>query len=297
MFAFSSITSQGVSYRNLGFALLGGVFVLIHTTRVSAQQAPVAVTAREILGPSPFVPVTDQPEAKLIIDPPLPDQLAQGRVVIQYRTEHLRVVPVFGPAAAAVSPRIGHLHVTLDDLPWHWAHTSGEELILNGLPSGPHKLAVELADADHNVLAEGVARFDVPKTVRASSADRSSAKVTTEKPAAKIIVNPPLPEPLARGVALLRYRTENLQVMPVYGPAAATVLPRIGHIHVTVDDVPWHWADASGGPVIVADLAPGPHKIAIDLVDPNHQPLSREVIEFVVPQQLGEAVHGAAKTN
>jgi len=44
--------------------------------------------------------------------------LAQGRVVIQYRAENLRIVPVFGPAALNVLPRIGHIHVTVDDAPW-----------------------------------------------------------------------------------------------------------------------------------------------------------------------------------
>jgi hypothetical protein len=55
-----------------------------------------------------------------VIDPPLADQLAHGRVVIQYRTENLHIVPVFGPAALAVSPRIGHIQVTVDDAPWRW---------------------------------------------------------------------------------------------------------------------------------------------------------------------------------
>jgi hypothetical protein len=35
---------------------------------------------------------------------------------------------------------------------------------------------------------------------------------------------------------------------------------------VTVDDATWHWADASGEPVIINGLAPGRHKILIQLV-------------------------------
>jgi hypothetical protein len=54
---------------------------------------------------------------------------------------------------------------------------------------------------------------------------------------------------------------------------------------VTVDDAPWHWADASGGPVIVSGLHPGPHKIVIELADANHQPLAEEVVKFEVPQR------------
>jgi hypothetical protein len=49
----------------------------------------------------------EQPPAKIIVDQPLAEPLAQGLVVIQYRTENLRIVPVFGPAALAVSPRSG----------------------------------------------------------------------------------------------------------------------------------------------------------------------------------------------
>jgi hypothetical protein len=35
--------------------------------------------------------------------------------------------------------------------------------------------------------------------------------------------------------------------VPAFGPKALDDSPRIGHIHVSVDDAPWHWADASGG--------------------------------------------------
>jgi hypothetical protein len=103
---------------------------------VARPEGQAVPTAREILGAPAVVPLAEQPAAKIVIDPPLPDQLAEGRVVIQYRTENLRVVPVFGAAGLAVSPRIGHLHVTVDDAPWLWAHMSGDEPIIDGLPPG-----------------------------------------------------------------------------------------------------------------------------------------------------------------
>ena len=59
--------------------------------------------------------------------------------------------------------------------------------------------------------------------------------------------------------------------------------PRIGHIHVTVDDLPWHWADASGEPVILNGMTPGRHKVLIELVDANHQPFTAAATEFVIP--------------
>jgi hypothetical protein len=60
-----------------------------------------------------LIAIESEAPAKLIVDPPLPERLALGRVFIQYRTENLRVVPVFGKGALEVSPRIGHIHITV----------------------------------------------------------------------------------------------------------------------------------------------------------------------------------------
>ena len=106
------------------------------------------------------------------------------------------------------------------------------------------------------------------------------------EPAAKIVVDPPLAEPLSRGVVFIQYRTENLQIVPVFGPKALDVTPRIGHLHVAVDGAPWVWAETGGGPLIVAGLPAGPHKVEITLVNANHQPLDRTVVvEFVIPEK------------
>src|SRR5262245_17963300 len=102
---------------------------------------------------------------------------------------------------------------------------------------------------------------------------------------AKLFVDAPLSDELSRGLVLFHYRTENVQMLPVYGPAAAAVSPRIGHVHITVDDAPWHWSDATGQPVVVNGLRAGPHKIRIELVDANHKLLAQEVVKFEVPQR------------
>ena len=82
----------------------------------------------------------------------------------------------------------------------------------------------------------------------------------------------------------IQYRTENLQIVPVFGPKAVDVSPRIGHLHVAVDGASWIWAETSGGPLIIAGLPAGPHKVEITLVNANHQPLDRSVVvEFVIP--------------
>ena len=121
-----------------------------------------AQSARDIRGPSPLVAIENEAPARLIVDPPLPEQLAQGLVFIQYRTENLRVLPVFGKGALDVSPRIGHVHITVDDAPWHFVDASGETVIVVGLPPGPHKVLFELADPTHRVITSETVSFMLP---------------------------------------------------------------------------------------------------------------------------------------
>jgi hypothetical protein len=112
-----------------------------------------AQSAKEVLGATPYVAIENEPPPKVVVDPPLPDQLARGVVEIQYRVENLHIAPVFGAAALNVSPRVGHLHVTVDDLPWHWTDPSGLNTIaVVGLPPGQHKVLIELANGVHQVF-------------------------------------------------------------------------------------------------------------------------------------------------
>src|SRR5690242_15596091 len=114
----------------------------------------------------------------------------------------------------------------------------------------------------------------------------------SEQPRPKIVVDPPLAEPLAsRGVAIIQYCAENLHIVPVFGPNAVAVSPRVGHIHVALDDASWVWADASGNPIILQGLSPGLHKVRIDLVDANHHPLDNGTITFVVPKKAVAEKH------
>jgi len=78
-----------------------------------------AQSTREIRDASPYVAIENESPPKLIVDPtPLAAGLAHDSVWIQYHAENVRIVPVFGTGALNVSPRIGHLHVHIDDLPW-----------------------------------------------------------------------------------------------------------------------------------------------------------------------------------
>ena len=109
-----------------------------------------AQSAREIRGASPYVAIQNEPPPKLIVDPPLPEGLALGIFWAQYRVENVHLVPVFGTAALQTSPRVGHLHVSVDDLPWVWADASDNNTVdIGGLPPGKHKVKIELVDANH----------------------------------------------------------------------------------------------------------------------------------------------------
>lgn len=136
---------------------------LVIMAALSASAGSVAAqTAAAIRGPSPLVAIENEPPAKLIVDPPLAEPLSRKMVFIQYRTENLRVVPVFGAGALDVSPRIGHVHITVDGAPWHFVDASGETIVLVGLPAGEHKVLIELADPMHKIITSETVSFMVP---------------------------------------------------------------------------------------------------------------------------------------
>jgi Family of unknown function (DUF6130) len=112
-----------------------------------------AQSAKEVRAATPFIPVGTEPPAKLIVDPPISLALAHGVVLIQYRAENVHIVPVFGPAALNIFPRVGHLHINVDDLPWHWADASDTGTIdVKDLPPGQHKITIDLVDGNHHLF-------------------------------------------------------------------------------------------------------------------------------------------------
>jgi hypothetical protein len=113
--------------------------------------------------PPPILPLESETAPKLIAYPPLAEPLARGVVIIQYRAEDARIMPVFGKAAVAVSPRLAHLHVTVDDWKGTWAHTSEDPIILVGLTPGTHKVLLEVADPTHKILTSTTVSFIVPE--------------------------------------------------------------------------------------------------------------------------------------
>jgi hypothetical protein len=127
-----------------------------------------AIAACSVLGTGAFaqsavVPLGNEPAPRLIVEPPLPGPLARGLVFIPYRVENLRILPVGGPAARSVSPRVGHLHITVNDLPWQWAdYGQSNTVILVGMPRGEHKVLIELVDAEGKVFTGETVTFHSP---------------------------------------------------------------------------------------------------------------------------------------
>ena len=151
--------------RRLLNAAVGILAASVLTASASAQ------SVKEIGSASPYAAIENEPPPKLIVDPtPLAAGLAHGIVWIQYRVENVHIVPVFGAGALNVSPRIGHLHIHVDDVPWGWVEASDNNTIsVAGLPPGQHKMLVELVDAQHHVFAgcaecRQTVTFTVPST-------------------------------------------------------------------------------------------------------------------------------------
>jgi hypothetical protein len=136
-----------------------------------AEEGAAPRSAREVRGATPYHAIENEPPPKLIVDDALPDLLDKGIVWIQYRTENCRILPVFGKEALDVSPRIGHLHIHVDDLPWLWADASDLNTVdIAGMPPGEHKVLIELVDANHEVFPgqAKTVKFTVPKTASPS---------------------------------------------------------------------------------------------------------------------------------
>ncbi|CAN7641479.1 DUF6130 family protein [Variovorax sp. LjRoot290] len=145
------------AFRHLAVAAAAAVFCVAAWAQAAAQ------TATDIGRPAAVIPLESEPPPKLVVYPPLVEPLARGVVIVQHRTENLRIIPVFGKNAAEVSPRVGHLHVTVDDRPGTWAHTSGDPIIVVGLKPGVHKMLIELADPSHKILASETIAVTVPE--------------------------------------------------------------------------------------------------------------------------------------
>jgi hypothetical protein len=95
---------------------------------------------------------------------------------------------------------------------------------------------------------------------------------------------PPLPrlQNLGRGV-FIRPLAEVAEV----GLGSFNVLPRISHINITVDGTARHEM------VVLFSLAPGPHKVLVELSDSSQKIISSETVEFTLPD-TGQVIEAEA---
>ena len=115
------------------------------------------------LAQSTVVRVDNAPAPTLTVAAPLLGPLAQHIMHIPCRVENLRIMPLGGSAARDLSSRVGHLHITVDDLPWSWAdYGQSNTIILVGLPRGPHEVLIEVVDPEGAVFTKQTVSFDAP---------------------------------------------------------------------------------------------------------------------------------------
>ncbi len=96
-------------------------------------------------------------------------------------------------------------------------------------------------------------------------------------------VNAPIASLLLKGVVVIPFKAEEVKIAPLYGEAAAQVLPRLGHLHVTLDSAAWHWVHADDGPIVLQGLSSGKHQLTLELADAAHRILASRTVEFIVP--------------
>jgi len=80
---------------------------------------------------------------------------------------------------------------------------------------------------NHHALDQRVVEFVVPDVGQRSRSMTQARTAVAGQPRARIVVDPPMAEPLARGVVFIQYRAEHLQIVSVFGPAALPVSPRV----------------------------------------------------------------------
>jgi hypothetical protein len=143
-----------------------GAITPVQAGHLSQGGGERARSCEAFLPPAPLVPIEHEPPPRLVAEAPIASQLAEGRVVIPYCVENLRILPVFGKEALGVSPRLGHLHVTVNEGPYRWVDTSGQPIIVNKLPPGPHSILIELVDPTHRTVDRQVVRFVIPDATK-----------------------------------------------------------------------------------------------------------------------------------
>jgi hypothetical protein len=106
---------------------------------------------------------------------------------------------------------------------------------------------------------------------------------TTVKESPTISIQSPTVGEVVQGVAIIRFKTENISLESPFLPAdqRRSTLPA-GHLHVTVDGTAWHWVHSSTDPVVITPLPAGEHTVELELAAANHRPLASQTVRFTV---------------
>ena len=113
---------------------------------------------------------------------------------------------------------------------------------------------------------------------------------------ASVTIQSPTTGEIVQGVAVIRFRVENVSIASPFLPKEQHRGPLpAGHLHVSVDGAPWHWVHATSDPVVVTPLPPGEHTVDLELAGADHRPLDVQSVRFTVaarkPPELRDAAH------
>lgn len=111
-----------------------------------------------------------------------------------------------------------------------------------------------------------------------------------------ITIESPASGAQVQGVAIIRFRTENVSIAsPFLAPETTPGPLARAHVHVTVDGASWHWVHATTDPVVITPLSPGEHTVTLELAGADHRPLDVRTVRFIVAgkaaNESGHAKH------
>jgi hypothetical protein len=130
---------------------------------------------------------------------------------------------------------------------------------------------------------------------RVQARSTSSARDSTVAPGRpSLTIQSPTPGEVVQGVAVIRFRTENVSIGSPFLPTEQRRgrFPA-GHLHVTVDGAPWHWVHATSDPVVVTPLPPGEHTVSLELAGADHRPFDARTVRFTVVARTAPAMDHA----
>jgi hypothetical protein len=142
---------------------LSGIFFLSLLAVSSAQAANNTHDATSKASAS-IRPVEATP--KLTLLPLRVDVLKDGFVYLPFKVENMTILPLYteiqGADTTKLRPKIGHLHVMVDNSGWSWIHALTDAIYFGPLSKGSHTVSIELVDAAHSVIEVQSIKVVVP---------------------------------------------------------------------------------------------------------------------------------------